>query len=447
MAGAVMASGFRDFTTVFATRMVVLLTSLATQSCLAWVLGPADRGSYAVCLLFATLLSLFCMVGCEYACLYYVASKKFSVSEAVVQALVYGGTGAIVAIGVGVAMMQFPLGFLQKASPGDFRLALVGIPLGFFAYLTLELLTALKEFGWYAVIMVAVNVVQLLLALLYVWFLDWGVRGALLANLTSQAITIAAAVTYLRARHGLTWVRPSLEKLKAVFGYGTRYYVGKISNEVNFQVGTVILALFASREDIGVFSVAALLAARVMIIPDVLMVVLLPRVADDRTGRAELVAQCTRVTTAACGLVLVVLVIFAHPIVAVLFSPAFLPMVPLIWILSIGVLFRCASKIFTQFLLGTNHPGVQSVSAVVAMVTNLAVLAALMPALGLVGAALGMTVGYIAGSLVLAYNFNRLSGLGYGETWRARRADWTMVRDGVRRLLGRMAPTSADTRP
>jgi len=39
-----MASGFRDFAMVFATRMVVMLTSLATQSCLAWVLMPAGRG-------------------------------------------------------------------------------------------------------------------------------------------------------------------------------------------------------------------------------------------------------------------------------------------------------------------------------------------------------------------------------------------------------------------
>ncbi|MHC5172664.1 MAG: hypothetical protein ACYSPJ_02710 [Planctomycetota bacterium] len=63
-----------------------------------------------------------------------------------------------------------------------------------------------------------------------------------------------------------------------MFHYGLRYYVGKISNQVNFQLGTLILAFFATQEQIGIFAVASQVTARAMLVPDALATVLMPRV-------------------------------------------------------------------------------------------------------------------------------------------------------------------------
>jgi O-antigen/teichoic acid export membrane protein len=437
-----MASGVRDFATVFGTKMVLVLTGLASQSIMAWVLGPGERGSYAVCLLFSTLLSIVFMVGCDYAAIYYVASRKFSVSEAVIQTFIYGGVGSILAIGVGLAIMQFPFAFLQKAPYSAFYFSLALVPISLFSFTFLEILTSLRDFGWYAVIAIAIGLVQVLFMALLVWVGRWGVMGALAATMSSQVLAVAAALVLLRVRHGLGWVRPSLARLRLMLSYGARYYVGKISNNLNFQIGTIILAMFATKEDVGLFDVASLLVYRVTMIPNVLTTVLMPRVASDARGRSDLIAQCTRVVFVICGAALAALVVLARPLVSLLFSPAFLPIVPLIWILAFGILVRCQGLVLVPYLLGTDHPGVSSASVAIGMLVNLGVLWVLMPIIGLKGAAVGLTAGYLVGTAVLVHSFRKYSGIGYRKMWQFQRSDWNMLWQALGRIRGRLAPAA-----
>ena len=100
---------------------------------------------------------------------------------------------------------------------------------------------------------------------------------------------------------------------------------------------TMVLAFFATREEIGLFAVASMLTFQATVIPDVISTVLMPKVAGDGVGKKELVAQCFRLTAIICGILLLVIAVFAEPIVVVLFSPKFIPAVLLIRILSIGL--------------------------------------------------------------------------------------------------------------
>jgi O-antigen/teichoic acid export membrane protein len=411
---------------------------MATQSLLAWCLGPAERGSYAVCVVFATLLNIFFVLGCDYATIYFVASKKFSLSQGVAQSLIYGGLGCVVAVTVGLILMHLPLPFLAKASPSSFHLALALIPLQFFAFTFIELMTAVRDFSWYAVFNVMAYINQLILVVLFVAILKWGVHGALLSAIIGESISLVVVVGYLAARHGLRLVMPVVRNLGPMLSYGLRFYLGKISNQMNFQIGTVILALFASKEEIGLFSVAAMMTARVMIIPDSLSAALIPRVAGDQTGRADLIARCARLVFVLCGVVTVLLAIFATPIVKILFSPEFLPAVPLIRVCAIGIVLRSFTKVFVPYLLGTNHPGSSSLSVAVGMVANFVVLSLLLPTMGIMAGAIGMTAGYAAGALLLTLAFLRQSGMKFRQVWRFESGDWAMVSDALHRVAARV---------
>ena len=419
-----MASGIRDFSVTFGSRIVGLAAGIGIASCLAWNLGPEGRGSYAVAMLLLTILSVVFMVGCDVASRYFVASKKWSVSKGIVNIFILGGACSAVAIVVGLIITKLPLPFVSKASVWAFRLALLGIPITVFAATFLRMLAAVQEFEWFAIISIVRVVSHLLFVLTFVWFFSWGVEGALLALLVSSTLVISLSLMFFRLRYDLRWVRPELSNLREMFFFGARYYVGKISNEVNFRVGTLILAFFASESEIGLFAVAASFASQVMIVPNALINVLFPRVAADDTGRRELVAQCARVTGVICGGLLLTLAVFAEPIVALLFSPKFLPTVPLVRIIAVGLFLYCACKVFGPYLVGTNHPGLESTAVMAGMVSNLLLLWVLLPQLGLIGAAISMSVGYFVSSMILAISFNRLSQVGPMETWRLRRSDW-----------------------
>ncbi|MBA7506225.1 hypothetical protein ES706_04906 [subsurface metagenome] len=435
-----MNSGIHDLSLTFGSKLMILCTGIGVQSCLAWFLGPSGRGSYAVCMVFATLLNLVFVVGCDVACIYFVSSKRFSISEGLIHVLIYGAIGSGLAIAAGLTLIQLPLSFVDKAAPTSFYLALVSIPIVVFSMTFMRLLTAVRQFGWFATMSVMHGLGHLLFTIVFVWVLSWEVNGALLAILTANMAIIVSTLLFFRWKYDLTWEKPSLESLWEMFHYGARHYIGKIGNQVNFRIGTIILALFATKEEVGLFAVASQMAAQAIMIPDAVTTILIPRVAGDKEGKRELVAQCSRLSGLVCGMLLLILAVFARPIVAVLFSRSFLPAVPLIQILAVGVVVRCACKVFVSYLVGTNRPGIASTGVAIGTVVNLVTLWLLLPVMGLPGAAIGMVAGYFVSSTFLTLGFSRFSGLSFAEIWWYRRADWAFLNKSIKRAYLRFFP-------
>jgi O-antigen/teichoic acid export membrane protein len=298
----------------------------------------------------------------------------------------------------------------------------------------------LRQFGQGAVISVSTLLIQLVLTVLFVWVLHWGVEGALSAVILTNAIMLLVLLGLLRKYHGLTWARPSLRRMAEAWSFGVRYYVGKISNLANIQIGTLIVAMFVGKEEIGVFAVAAGLVVQTETIPNVLGTVIMPRVAADAVGRPELVAQCARISAIACGLLLGILAIFTVPIVKILFSPDFLPAVLLIRIIAIGTLIRCASKVVVPYLIRQNHPGTASLAVFTGMGVNFGAMFWLLPVLGLAGAAVSMSMNYLVSSAILLIAFAWISKMPQREFWRFRKDDFSSLTDAIRRLRKKASP-------
>ena len=429
-----MLRGLRDLSLVLGSRVAILLLTIGNQSCLAWFLGPAERGSFAVCIVYATVLSLIFTFGCPLSSLYFIASKKYSLSDGVANMLLYGGTGCLLAVAVGRSLLATSWPFFQKAPHSSFELALLATVTLFFETMFLRLIPAIGDFVGHTVLSLGNATLLVTLTFVGTKMLGWGVNGALGAVILTGGVTIVTILWYMKRRHGLRRGHASLEQLGPMLHYGLRSYAGNVTNQMNLQVGTVLLAIFASKEEIGFFAVAVQLAARVFIIPDALSMVLLQRVAIDRQGRKDLVAQCSRLVFQVCGVLLFLVIVCATPFVRIVLSPAFLPAVPLVRILAIGVLVRCVSKALTPYLTQTNHPGIVSAGVAVGTVCNFVLLWLLFPILRLPGAAWAMTLGFLISSAILASAFSRASGIPHGELWRYKRSDWAGLMAQMRRL-------------
>ena len=256
---------------------------------------------------------------------YYVASKKMKVAEGVSIAQSYIVIVSLIAITLGVTMMHMHLSFFTKASKESFYIALVCVPIimltSFFSFL----LIGLRQFKWMAIFAVCQSAIQLIGIILLVWLFDLGVNGALCTVLFAGLIVVAMNLILLRKKYKLTLVWPTINHTRLIFMYGIRYYFARLSNIINFQIGTIVLAFFVSSSEIGFFAVGTRLIAYVVIIPNVLSNVLMPRIASDSNGRADLVAQAARLSGTVCGLALIILLLFSKPVVRILLSPAFLP--------------------------------------------------------------------------------------------------------------------------
>ena len=80
-------SGLADTGFVYLAQILTMVAGIAVQSCLAWFLGPSDRGSYAVCLVFGHVIGVLSCLGIDGALQYCVASNKMDVSQGVSTAI------------------------------------------------------------------------------------------------------------------------------------------------------------------------------------------------------------------------------------------------------------------------------------------------------------------------------------------------------------------------
>jgi O-antigen/teichoic acid export membrane protein len=397
---------------------------IGVQSCLAWWLGAAGRGEYAVCQVFASLLSVFFALGCDTASIYFVSSERFSISEGVVHAAICVTISSCMAIAFGVIVRTLPIGFFSKASYDAFSLALISIPSALMSVILLRLLTAVRMFRWFAILSILHIALHLCCVGVFVGYLSWGVKGALCAVIMRDVAIVVVALVLLRLKLGMSVVCPTFGKLSEMYHYGARYYVGKLSNRVNSRLSTIVLAFFATKEQIGLFDVALHLTTQAMSVPDSLATVLLPRMCRNGNDRSGMVAKAARITALTCGGLLLILCVFGRPAIHVLFSPDFAAAIPLIRILSIGVLVRCTCKVFVPYLLGINRPGIVSVSVVAGVIVNVTVLAVLLPRVGLNAAAIASSCGYAVSSFLLARGFMKYCGLRWSEVFKYRPSDF-----------------------
>jgi O-antigen/teichoic acid export membrane protein len=433
-----MASGLRDFVMTFGAKILILGCTIGAQSCLARMLHAEGRGSYAVAVLFGTMLNLIFLVGTDVAGRYFVANRRFTVSEGVAHILACGLIGCAAAVGAGLVLMQLPLAFLEKATPLCFYLALATIPVSVLSVASLTMLATLRDFGWYAGIGIASAVSYLVLNVLFLWVFQWDVAGGMLAIIVNGALTVAVGMAVLRRMHGLVAAWPTWKGIREMFGYGIRYYAGGMSNQVNFQIGTMILAFFATKEEIGMFSLAAVMTMQIMTVTNSLGEVVMPRVAGDAQGRPELVAQVSRMVSLVCGPLLLGLAVLATPVTLILFGSEYLPMVPIIQILCVGFFLRSACKMIEYYFLMTNHPGVSSTATALGIAANLGLLWLLMPWIGLEGAAAAMVGSFVVSGIILMIAFRRYSGMRPLEVWRYRRTDWAALVEAARGLRAKL---------
>jgi O-antigen/teichoic acid export membrane protein len=438
--------GARDTTIAFSSRFVVLAASLGIQSTLAWLLMPEGRGSYAVCLLFATLLTTVFTIGVDRGGQYFASSGRMPLAESVRTTLVALLLGSLLAVAVGRALMEIDLPLFTKADRSSFLVALGIVPVVAFHNALIMLLVGLRRFAWMAAVAIWNILVQLAATLILVAGLRLGVSGALLAIILAGAVSIPIALFFLARLGGFAKCRLTASGFRSIISYGLRCFVAKLSNMVHFRLGTAVLAFFVAPSMIGIFAGASGLVTRVLLVPSAIEQALYSRVTGDARGRPELVAQAARVTAIAVGGLLIVIVALAGPIVRVLLSPRFAASTPLVWIIAPGVFLRSATKVLMPYFMGTDRPAICSWAVGTGLLVNLVALLVLIPALGLAGAAWAMTLGYLSSSLILALAFRRVSGQPPLDTWLPRRGDFTFLRESMRAVVHRSGDDRLETR-
>ena len=428
-------TGGRDAAIVLATGVGKVIFGLAIQSLLAYTLLVEGRGSFALCVVFASVLGVLFTPGAREGAQYFVVTRQATVSEGVGAALAICLAGGALAVTLTVPLVHGDIAFFQKAETSSFYLALALVPVIAFSGAMEYQLAGLRRFGVLAGFTLVHLAVNIFVLLVFLWAGRLGVDGAVATVVGAHGCTVVLCAWYLQRHYGLAPSNPFRAISARIVGYGLRFHPAGIGGALEMSAGILILGLLASPAEIGLFATASALVFRLRMISDAVGNALLPRIAG--SGRPELTTLCLRVVW--CGTVAAIFAVLAisTPLVRILFSEAFLPAVPLLWIIAPGVFAYACAGILGTYFKGIDRPGICSWAVSLGLAANLVAIPVLYPVVGVSAAAWGLTLGMTCRLVLLAAAFARVTRMRWLAIWLPRPGDAVSCWREFRAALGR----------
>lgn len=398
--------GFR----VLTVGSLLLITVLTAR----W-LGPEGRGVYALVLLYSSVGVTF--LGGMGSALAYQVSNLGKPIRAVVWSAV-----ALALIAGTLALLASVVVYRAVGDPDLWWLVVVGAaqpPLLCGAALTWAFLGADDHRGYNRAIIApsAVSLV-LLLALLGPTRLLTGdeasVRVALLAWLLAQCLTVAWLL-WLGRR---AWFPPDFAgitpaSLRLLLLFGVQTGVADLISFLNYRVDVFVLDLLRGTGEVGVYSVAVQAAEGLWFISSAIGVAIYARVGMVSPAEAaELTARSMRHAIFIIALLGLGLVLVAGIAVPFLFGPRYEAAVSAFRLLVPGIVVFGLGRIFsTYFTNALGRPRVPLLIAGTSLVVSVPLCFALIPSLGMNGAALATTISYVVSMALAVVLFSRQTGI------------------------------------
>jgi O-antigen/teichoic acid export membrane protein len=191
--------------------------------------------------------------------------------------------------------------------------------------------------------------------------------------------------------------------VRPLLGYGSAQIVAVAPATVNAYLDQLVLSVAVSPADLGRYSIAVSMTLLPAPFVSAIGYVLFPRLAAQGALTADthqLLRTAVLVSAGLAAVILLPLAVAAPWLVPWVFGPAYRGAIPLVWLLTPGGIFLSCGQVVANLLRGRKRQLAVARAEGVAVIFTLALLAALVPIIGVTGAAIASTIPY-AISLVL----------------------------------------------
>jgi O-antigen/teichoic acid export membrane protein len=391
------------FTTLSA-RVATLGLALISSIILARWLGPEGRGLFALVLLLPGLAQSLGVLGLDQANAVYAGLAPDGRRALFWQsAAVAGVVGGLIALG--------GMWFVVLGAPGFS--ALVQGPVWFYLILLSIIPAHLASDYWGAILrgmnrILLLNIVEvgtkvaslLLMVTLVVW-LRLDVAGAVWMEFVMGGGGVIL-MSMLLAQVGLVG-RPVFDKVlwKRTWQFALPVYCAAIMTFLNYRVDQFIVAALLPPEQLGFYAIAVDIGERLWILTGAVATALLPHLTNSPRRDPALAAAICRHVMGWTGVAALLVFVLADVAVRILYSSAFAPVTaPLRWLLP-GILTLTAGKVLVAELAAREKIRFTVWLAGCAALINIGGNFALIPRMGISGAALASSISYSFVSIVV----------------------------------------------
>jgi stage V sporulation protein B len=396
---------------------ISIIAALLVQIITSRVFGPEGRGVFANIFALSGFLALALGTGHEVSNAFFVASGVQKPSNAfggsVIGLLLSSMLLAVVTSGI----IYFKPSFVLSVDSSLIFLAILTVPL---SWLTTSLCGILRGTGradlsyWYYGISNLVwflSVVFLCITLSY-----RELESVFIARLLCELLAFAMVLWFLRKAISWKWLKPDLKAFKQSIIYSLKFYFARIANPMLIHIELVIIPIvYMDKIQLGIYAQAFAILAQMMVVSCVVGYVLMPQVAQNIATSAALTARACRIVLWLTIGIGVLIMLLSKPVILLLFGKAFLPCLPLMWIMFPGLVLRSIPRILYHHFQGIGKPMTVSIVFFISMVVMLTIDLLLIPIIGINGAAIGILCSCLLEFWVFSYLFIRLSKVKFSE--------------------------------
>jgi O-antigen/teichoic acid export membrane protein len=356
--------------------------------------GPAMRGEYTAVTSWLGFALMLGELGLPIALCFYVAKDPSRAPSYVTTARAMMLASGALAMVCGLVLAQA----LGRGHPGltmAYRIAFICLPVSCIAdsYTFALMGRALALWNQARVGQPLVAVA----AVIVLWHLRMlTLDGALLVLLGSLLVQLGWS--YLGCRRvGLVPGRLSRELTRPLASYGVTQIAAVAPQAINAYLDQLVLSVTVSPAALGCYSIAVSITLLPAPLVSAIGYVLLPTLAAGKTDAAQtrqIQRKAVLVSLGLASAILLPLALAAPRLVPLVFGPAYQSAVPLVWILAPGGIFLSCGQMVANLLRGLNRQLVVARAEGIAVIFTLLLLAALLPVIGVTGAAIASTVPY-----------------------------------------------------
>lgn len=416
------------------TRLAMIALRLLRNVLLARILGPSERGLFALLSSLPDLISAATSGGLNTAVGYQAAQQR-PMGLLLSQVLIFGClvAGALTLVCV-TLLREFGLSLDITAQLGLLAwLLLIAVPLSVLKSGLLTLHNATGDVGAFNGLRLTESLVPLLLFLGLFWmWQDAALEAALISWLVGIGLVVLLGLVWLGRQHriGLRWDRSGQRELLA---YSAKSHPDLLFQQVILRSDYLFIGAMLGSAALGHYAMASAAAELLLIIPEAVTTPLMKRLLQQDAGMEKITPLALRLTASVMLGACLGMALIGEWLIVTLFGAEYQPAYPALLALLPGLFGLCYASILRLDLLGKNRPGSVSLMMGVGAAVNLLLNLILIPRFGIVGAAAASSIAYLGVTGAMLVMYCRLSGVPLLQTLFILPADLLPLRQMLQR--------------
>ncbi|MCV9917578.1 MULTISPECIES: lipopolysaccharide biosynthesis protein [Pseudomonas] len=416
------------------TKLAMIALRLARNVLLARILGPSERGLFALLSTLPDLISAATSGGLNSA-VGYQAAKHRDMGLLLTQVLIYGCllAGLLTLVCV-VLVRQFGAELEITLQLGVLAwLLLLAVPMTVLKSGLLTLHNASGGVGAFNALRLSESLAPLLLFVgLYWMWQEHALEAALISWLGGIALVLVLGLWWLRRQHPLhlRWDRSGQREL---LSYSAKSHPDLLFQQLILRSDYLFIGAILGSTALGHYAMASAAAELLLIIPEAVTTPLMKRLLQQDAGMDKITPLALRLTATVMLGACLGMALIGQWLIVTLFGAEYQPAYPALLALLPGLLGLCYASILRLDLLGKNRPGTVSLMMGAGAALNLVLNLVLIPTWGIVGAAMASSIAYLTVTVAMLVLYCRLSGVALGQTLIVLPSDFAPLRQMLQR--------------